>query len=146
MPNPLIRGIYMEQEQEERTWYCKQAGLCIAAIHGTTEITAEGKRIRNGEKHIHFSPVFGGGKGHMTNGWGTFSTKDPALIAFLEKREAEVGDVVGPEKYKEAMTPAEVREANAKRQIEDQNRLIADLQRQLAAKAAKSTDKSLAGV
>lgn len=126
----------MEQQQEERTWYCKSSGLYIAAIHGSVEMV-DGKRIRTGEKGIQFSPVMGGGRGRMTNGFGSFSTKDPALIAYLEKREAEVGDVFGPEKYRDEMTPTETKLADSRRQIEDSNRLIADLQRQLAAKNAK---------
>lgn len=100
---------------------------------------ADGSKIKTGEKIIQFSPRMTGpglsrAGGVRYDGFGTYVTSDPELIAYLSKREVEVGDVFGPERYRELVTPVEQKMADKDRTIEDQNRLIADLKAKLGDK------------
>ena len=91
----------------------------------------DGMLRKHGEKLIEFSPRINGGGTH-TDKWGQFTTSDPVLIAFLDKRVEEVGDVFTVEQYREMSTPAEAKISQRERTIEEQNRLIADLKAQVA--------------
>jgi hypothetical protein len=59
-----------------------------------------------------------------------FCTDDPEIIAKLDKRMVEVGDVYGPEEYNRRVMSHEQRENAYQqeiRQLREQNRLLSDL-------------------
>src|SRR5262245_50748429 len=108
---------------ETRTFYSKSKGLFICANHGEMkDVGGESKRL--GEKHIQFREV---------GDFGMFSTNDPELIEFLERRAAHEGDVFGPEKYQKLIVPPEMQIDALERRLVDANRLIEELRRQGAA-------------
>lgn len=102
---------------QARTFYSASKGLFICASHGEMQsVGGESKRL--GEKHIQFREV---------GDFGMFTTSDPELIAYLDKRQAEVSDVFGPEEYQKRIVPAEMRADDLERRLIDANRLIAQL-------------------
>lgn len=119
---------------ETKTFYSPAAGLTISppGMKGKF-MNIDGEQKRAGETIIQFVPM----GGHRINGvkggkeYGYYTTADPAEIAYLERRALELGDVFGPEEYNKQTTPPQIRAEQASRVIEDQNRLIADLQAQL---------------
>lgn len=120
-------------DSKVRVYYSESAELAIGAIKGKV-VEVDGKHTRIGEKIIKFSANMGGRKGYMYDGFGIFQTDDPELIEYMDKRCAEVGDVFGPEEYRNRLKPNAERMADANRMIEDRNALIAKLQEELAAR------------
>lgn len=104
---------------ESKTYYSKSKGLFICASHGEMkDVGGESKRV--GEKHIQFREI---------GDFGMFTTSDPELIAYLDKRAEEVQDVFGPEMYQKLIVPPEMRADALERQLQDANRLIEELKR-----------------
>lgn len=105
---------------ESRTFYSKSRGLLICADPGKM-IQMDGETKRVGEKRIEFRPV---------GDFGIFQTTDPELIAYLDKRIVDVGDVFGPAEYQKRIVPPEMRADALERELQDANRLIAQLKAQ----------------
>lgn len=112
---------------EPKTYYSRSKGLALhPAIGDRVIVQGEVKRI--GEKIIEFQecdPEF-----------GCFTTDDPQVIEFLEKRILKEGDVMSVEAYNNAILPdaqkiETLRNQNTEqsRLIEEQNRIIAELKR-----------------
>lgn len=114
----------------KRTFYSRSSGLTISppGLKGEfKEIDGETKRV--GETIIQFIPI---GNSRLAGGkdFGYFVTEDEREIAYLEKRAVEAGDVFDEKEFNRQVTPPEIRAENASRLVEDQNRLIADLEAQ----------------
>lgn len=120
-------------EVQPKTFYARSANLTISAVKPKIEMV-DGQLRKHGEKLIEFSRRIGAGRGTHTDNWGEYTTSDPVLIDFLESRMATAGDVFSYEQYQDMTTPAEVKIADGKRTIEEQNRLIAELQAREAAR------------
>jgi hypothetical protein len=118
----------------KRTFYSNSSGLTISppGMKGEfKEIDGETKRV--GETIIQFVPM---GNHRLAGGkeFGYFVTENEREIAYLEKRAAEVGDVFDEKEYNRVSTPPEIRAEQATRKLEDQNRLIEQLQAQIASR------------
>jgi len=112
-----------EQATEPKTYYSEITGLSISAVKGELTQIA-GERVRVGEKIIQFAPM-------GSSNFGSFTTTDPELIAFLEHRVRTVGDVFGPEEYYRRIVPTEQQIKDLKsRLIETENRLAEVLKQQ----------------
>lgn len=116
-----------------RTFYSRASGLVAQVTVGHLERDGE-KMIRVGQKHASFSPI-GGARSEHGGDWGQCITSDAEVIAYLEERAARPPhDVVDEQGFLRMSAPAAVRDQVNERTIEQKNRLIADLQRQLAEK------------
>lgn len=92
----------------------------------------KGRLVQIGDEHrrvdeviIEFGPM-------GNSRFGEYETSDQRVIDFLDARIAKVGDVFGEAALKEKLTPMSVKLEDKDRVIEDQNRLIRDLQDQVA--------------
>lgn len=117
---------------EAKTFYSRSQGLILHPRKGE-RVMVDGQLQRVNEKIIEFQPC--------DVGFGSYTTDDPEIIAFLEKRVAEVKDVLSVEQYNDAIIPDEMKVAGLRQQnteqsrmIAEQNRLIAELQRNAANK------------
>lgn len=111
-------------QTQKQTFYSTASGLtiCPPTLKGTfMQIDGEAKRV--GEHIIQFVPM-------GRDKFGYYTTEDPDEIAYLNKRVTETGDIFGPEEYLKRSTPPEIRAEMLTRKVEDQNRLIAELQAQ----------------
>src|SRR5690349_15253433 len=116
---------------EPKTFYSRSQGLVLHPKKGQ-RVMVDGQLERVGEVLIEFQPC--------DIGFGSYTTDDPEIIAWLETRIAKVGDVMSVEQYNDAIMPDD-RKVEALRSelsekdrlISEQNRLIANLQRQAAA-------------
>jgi hypothetical protein len=112
-----------------KTFYSRTAGLCIAVNHGKN-IMIDGETKRDGEKFAQFTPMGNvPGQPHGEN-WGTFSTRDEEVAAFLEARCVEVGDILDQAAFNRLLVPAEQRESESQREIVRLNSMIEVLQKQ----------------
>lgn len=103
---------------EQRTFYSRSKHLTIAVSHGRLhEIAGQTQRID--EKNAVFSD--NGDK------FGVLRTSDQDIIAAMEKRAVEVQDVFGPEVHEKLSIPVATRVESLERQLEEANRLIAEL-------------------
>lgn len=111
-----------------KSFYSQSQGLCLTVSHGALKEIA-GQTVRIGEKWAQFQPAPGPGK------FGVCVTEDPDIILFLEKRAAQNPEEIFDEaEYKKRSVPAETRAKESARQLEEANKLIAQLQAQLADK------------
>lgn len=118
----------MAEKKQKQFFYSKIPNFTISFKKGELA-NVEGVMKRVGEKIIHFSGPLGG--------HGFYATDDPEEIEFLSNRPG----ILSNEEYAEQCIPAEQKIGTLKRDLEEQNRLIADLQRQLDEKAAASAPK-----
>lgn len=115
---------------ETKQYYCKSSHY-QACINPGQSLVSNGTVTRIGEKHVAFTPCV------QAQGIsiGVLSTDDPEVQAFLERELARGNpDFLDPQMFKEFITPAEQRVAEARgeaakwqRELEMQNTLIADL-------------------
>lgn len=106
-----------------RTFYSKSAHLNFY-VGKVRRIESDGQKTLDDGVQVQFTPI--------GDGWGQFTTDEPALIAACEKR----GDVFSPEVYNRESTPIEMRAeaaeskaARLERELEEKNRLIASFQK-----------------
>lgn len=115
---------------QTKTYYSRIKGLVFYS-GPSTRLIQNGMAVTIDSPEIAFSPM---GSSDYKDGWGQFTTDDPALIAACEKRRVEQGDIFGPEEFNKKMKPVaeqlEDSEVKMKRLIEDNNRLTALLERQ----------------
>jgi len=107
----------------QKTYYSRIRGLQISAVKPDI-IEVAGKRVYSGEKIIQFQPL---GNSHF----GSFTTSDPQLIALLDKQVQEVGDIMTPAQYSQAIVPPQqqIEELqNRLRQITEENALLKKLE------------------
>ncbi len=112
---------------EPKTFYSRSKGLALHANKGR-RVLVDGQLERVGEIIVEFTecdPQF-----------GSYTTDDPEVIAFLEARRLKHGDVMTVTEYNDAILPDDkkidgLRNENAhqSRVIEEQNRLIAQLRK-----------------
>lgn len=153
----------MLQRRVEKTYYSECAGLTISppSLKGEfREINGETRRI--GEVLIEFSPFpyhivsQPDGKGHYMKSvnFGSYSTDDPRIIAYLDERIVRSGDVFDADEFKRRITPPEIQTQQLERDLEESNRLIAKLRREnealvgaqtVGAKTAGEDQKSAKG-
>jgi len=110
-----------------RTFYSLVPGLgCYA---GKTQRLPDGQMID--PPFVRFTPM--GSAPVNGQKFGYFTTDDPEIIEYLEKRIAQSTDVISDEEFNRRMTPPEVREKT----LEEQNRaLVAEKNRLLEQLAA----------
>jgi hypothetical protein len=121
-----------------KTYYSKTAGLCIAVNHGKL-VPMDGEMKRAGEKEAQFTPIGNlPGLPHGQN-WGSYSTRDEEIAAFLDARCVEVGDILDQAAFNRLLVPAEQRESESQREIQRLNNLVDVLQKQgkIPAQASK---------
>ena len=113
-----------------KTFYSKIKGLVFYS-GPSTRIIQNGQAVSIDAPEIAFSPM---GSSDYKDGWGQFTTSDPALIEACERRRTEQGDIFGPEEFNKKMKPVaeqlEDSETHLKRLIEDNNRLTTLLEKQ----------------
>ena len=115
----------MSQEQQAvRTFYSKSAAFTCWATPSKRVFGDNGVTQVIDGKSVSFTP--------QADGFGRFVTDDPEVIAYLEKRSAEVGDVFDGAEYQRRTTPLDVQVAQQQRELTEQNRLIEDLRRRNA--------------
>lgn len=112
---------------EPRTYYSRSQGLVLHPSKGE-RVMVDGQLERINEVVVEFQqcdPEF-----------GSYTTDDPKVIAFMEKRIETVKDVMNVEQYNDAILPDNFKidmlrqeNTNQSRLIEEQNRLIAELKR-----------------
>lgn len=105
-------------EIKTQHFFSRSAGLEVWPVKSTRALIDGQSQVIDGPS-IQFQP--------LGNHWGKYSTSDPAEIEFLKKRK----DVVDEATYIDQTTPPAQKLATAQRQIETQNQLIADYQKQL---------------
>ena len=113
---------------ETKTFYSRSAGLTLHPNRGKQVLLEGGRTMRVDEKIVEFAQL---------GDYGRFETDDPEIIAYLEKRASTPGaDVMSAEAYNNAIIPDAMkvdalRDTNEQqsRMIEEQNRIIAELQR-----------------
>lgn len=116
------------------TFYSKSPGLRCWA--GKSEL----KNIENTLKMVDppsvcFTPLPG-------KPFGYYTTSDPIIIEYLNKRIKENQDVISEEQFAKEMVPADIRAKQLEekvRELEAQNRLLA----QVKAQESEQTKKSL---
>lgn len=118
-------------QTDRQTFYSYAPNLSISANKGKERLQEGGTYRRVGEKLIQFTDTGDGYEDEkgIHKPLGRFVTDDPELIKFLEDRIAVTGDVIDQKEYNRLIVPPAEREAKMQRQIEEQNRLIADLQK-----------------
>lgn len=118
----------------KRAFYSTAAHFSITVNPGSVQFV-NGQLIRKDDKYVEFSPI-GGMKKEEDGSWrpaayGMLMTDDEEIIAYMEQREATVGDVFGPDRFHELSTPPEQRLAEANRRHErtmsSTNKLLQDL-------------------
>jgi hypothetical protein len=113
---------------EEVAYYSKSTNLCIQVNPGK-EVRDGDTMRRVGQKHIQFAP-YGGARYAK---WGVARTSDPEVIAFLNKRMAQPNsDIFDYNKFMLLSANPNVTIQDQQRTIGQQNKLIAQLQQQLA--------------
>lgn len=112
---------------EDRVYYSPVRNLVICVSAGKPAIEPiTGGRIMVDEKIAEFANV---------GNFGRFVTSDTECIAEMEKRVASgAGDVISAEEYVRRITPPEVREAELRRTLTENNGLIEDYKMQLLEK------------
>jgi hypothetical protein len=110
----------VEAAPSERSYYSASQGLYICISVGSLKEVA-GQTVRLGEKAVQFGPT-------GRDKFGVCRVTDPDVIAFLDRRVAEVGDIFGEEEYQRRAVPAEDRARVAQRRLEEANSLIRKLQ------------------
>ena len=132
----------MSQEQAERVFFSRSSNLMISppGMKGVLTDMGDGRKRMVGGVLIEFSPAIAAGAGTATGGssYGTYRTSDPKVIAYMEERERALGDVFGAEKFRELMMAPHELNQEKNRVIEDQNRLIADLKKQILTQAIQA--------
>lgn len=113
---------------EQKIYYSRAKHLTIAISHGELKEIA-GQTVRTNERYAVFSD--NGDK------FGIFRTSDKDVIEALDRRVEEVGDIYTPEQYAKISIPVETRNVMLERQLEEANRLIAELKTGKGASAAK---------
>jgi len=119
--------------QPSKTFYSPRGRLTISPPNLKGEyMMINGRNQRVNEKLAEFMPFVRSEKGMQGGDYGSFTTSDPDLIAYLEERAAmDNTDVFTAEMWHERMIPVHERAAAKERQIEEKNSLIASLQEQL---------------
>lgn len=123
----------MEEQTVTRTYYSAAAGLICWATPPQRVFEAGETKVLDG-KQVSFTP--------QADNFGRFVTTDPEIIKYLDWRAKEVGDVFDGNEYTKRTTPPEVRAKQQERVIFEQNRLIADLQGQIAESVREGNAKS----
>lgn len=78
--------------------------------------------------------------------FGSLTTSDPEIQAALDKRIVEVGDIFGPDEFARRSIPAEKRVEMMARELEQTNRLLADLQAKQAPQGQKPEQQATARI
>jgi hypothetical protein len=117
---------------EPRTYYSRVRALSLHAALGK-KVLSDGEVVRLGEKVVEFQPI--------NAEHGQYVTDDPEVIAYLEKRVKEKGDVMTTEQYNEAITPAQVKIDYLRDKVSAQDRLIEEQNRLIASLRATATSK-----
>lgn len=107
---------------EKKVFFSSCASLIVSVTKGNMQRGAEGEFRRVNEKLVQFQDNGDGG-------YGRYMTDDKDEIAYLEKRAAEVGDVFGHEEFTKRTTPPEIRLKQMERELEESNKIIADMQK-----------------
>jgi hypothetical protein len=109
---------------EPKTYYSAAAGLIVNINVGRRIIEPGGTTAMVDQKIAEFQPI--------GDGFGRLATSDPEVIAKLDARALEHGDVFDGTEYARRTTPAEVRlklaEQENTRIMNDYNRLLAKVQ------------------
>jgi hypothetical protein len=112
---------------EPHAFYSKYKALAISAWKGR-RVVIDGEHKRVDELVIEFTP--------QADGYGLYVTRNKWVIDFLTKRAAKEGDVLLPEQYNDKIIPAEEKirqlKESGRRQIEENNRLLAMLNEKTA--------------
>jgi len=109
------------EQQAVRTFYSKSAAFVCWATSPTRVFDDTGmSKVLDG-KQINFTP--------QADGFGRFVTDDPEMIAYLDQRTKEIGDVFDGGEYQRRTTPPDVRIAQQERELTESNRLIDELRR-----------------
>lgn len=118
-------------EVEPKSYYSTSKGLVIRATKGE-RVVIEGELQRINEKIICFQAI--------NDEHGGYTTSDPDEIRVLDARVRDIKDVMNAEQYNDFIIPdplkvSQLRQTNDQqsRQIEEQNRIIADLRRTASA-------------
>ncbi|HUT24221.1 MAG TPA: hypothetical protein VM492_07775 [Sumerlaeia bacterium] len=112
------------EQQAVRTFYSKSAAFtCWATSPKRVFDDAGMSKVLDG-KQINFTP--------QADGFGRFVTDDPEMIAYLDQRMKEVGDIFDGAEYQRRTTPPDVRIAQQERELTENNRLIEQLRRENA--------------
>jgi hypothetical protein len=116
---------------EKQHFYSFAPNLSISADKGKEQRGEGGVFRRVGEKLIQFQDV---GDGYQDEKGvhiplGRFYTEDQQLVKFLEDRCEKERDVITQAEYNRLIIPPAQREATYRREIEEKNKLIADLQK-----------------
>jgi hypothetical protein len=114
----------------QRTFYSEARGL-IATIETPKRVIEDGMSKVLGGRTVQFTPM-------GRDRFGMLTTSDPEVIAALEK----MPDVFDEQEFNRRSVPAEKRAEFAERKIEQQNRLIADLQAKVAAQQGNKAQAS----
>lgn len=118
---------------EQRVYYSQSANLICWATEPRRVIEDGQSKVLDGKKVAFDS---------QGDGFGRLVTTDPEIIAYLDRRVAEVRDVFGAQEYTRLNTPVDVQLAQKDRQIEEQNRLLLSYQEQIAQAARDRQRKS----
>ena len=115
----------MSQDQQAvRTFYSSSAAFTCWATPPKRIFDDTGvSKVLDG-KQINFTP--------QADGFGRFVTDDPDMIAYLDKRMTEIGDIFDGAEYQRRTTPPDVRIAQQERELTESNRLIEELRRRNA--------------
>jgi hypothetical protein len=121
----------MTATAEKKFFYSYAPGLVISADKGKEQRMEGGNFKRVGEKIIQFQD---NGEGYQDREGrhvplGRYVTEDPAEIAFLTARMQNEKDVIDQKEYNRLVIPPEQREQQLQRTIDEQNKLIGDLQK-----------------
>lgn len=108
----------------QQVFYSRTAGLAFQPpeLKGKIIDTPSGK-ARVDEKIVQFTPM-------GNTAWGMCSTSDPEIIAVLDKRRIETGDVMNQAEYLEASMSPDQKIAALKREVTSANRLLDILKQQ----------------
>ncbi len=130
----LPEGYTRIPKAEARIYYSRSSGGLQLHVNVGEQIMGPKGPMNFGEKIASFHPLNPTEAGGQP--WGRLETADSEVIEYLEKRIVEVGDVMSATEFASLQqTPAD-----KTRTIEDQNRLIADLQRKLDEANAQSAE------
>jgi hypothetical protein len=122
------------EEVKTEIFYSKSPGLVIWPEQSKRVIEDGQSKVIDGSP-IRFTAI--------GDGFGYYDAKTPAEIAYLSDRAKRVGDIFDGAKFAELSTPDTVKLQQATRTIEDNNRLIADLQREIEQLRAKGGAPSI---
>ena len=134
----------MTETVQPRTYYSRSQGLALHPKKGARHIMEGGLVERVGEVIAEFAPL--GGIPSAYGLYGSYTTDDPEVIAFMEARAAIPGsdvmtaatfnDVIIPDAQKVDALRGKLAEQS--REISENNRIIAELQRQQTAKVQQT--------